>query len=120
MKRIPTYKRAEDLSGRRIGVCVGVTFEEYLKGTLEMPGGGFEYRILVRKSSGYENEDPAIQDLALGGGTKLDAVITLLAYCETGIDSGKPVRSSVSRCLFAYASLFWTASSTRDVSSLLK
>jgi len=114
-----TYKRAEDLSGRRIGVCVGCTFEEYLKGTLEMPGGGFEYRILGAQIVGYENEDPAIEDLALGDGIKLDAVITLLPIAKQVIDSGKPVKILGEPLLFAYASVVLDRSSTRDVSSLL-
>ena len=113
-----TYRKPEDLSGRRIGVCVGCTFEEYLKGTLKLPGEDVEYRIQDAQIVGYENEDPAIEDLSLGDGVQLDAVITLLPVAQQAITSGKPVRIVGEPLLFTYAAIALDRSSKRDVGSL--
>ena len=113
-----TYQKPEDLSGRRIGVCVGCTFEEYLKGTLKLPGEDVKYRIQNAQMVGYENEDPAIEDLSIGDGVQLDAVITLLPVAKQVIVSGKPVRILDDPLLFTYASVVLDRSSTRNVKSL--
>lgn len=114
-----SYKRPEDLSGKRIGVCVGCTFEEYLKGTLQIPGVDVVYRIEDAQIVGYENEDPAIKDLALGDGIKLDAVLTLLPVAKQKISSGDHVKILGDPLLFTYASVTLDRSSKRDVESLL-
>ncbi|NTU55719.1 MAG: transporter substrate-binding domain-containing protein [Anaerolineales bacterium] len=114
-----TFQKAEDLSGRRIGVCAGCTFEDYLKGTLTMPGVEIEYRIRDAQIVAYENEEPAIEDLMLGDGTQLDAVITLLPIARQALDSGKPVKMVGEPLLFTYASVVLDRSSVRDVARLL-
>jgi polar amino acid transport system substrate-binding protein len=115
-----TFQKAEDLSGKRIGVCVGCTFEAYLQGTLQVPGERIEYRIQNAQIVGYENEGPAIEDLAAGDGTKLDAVITILPLAEQAIAAGKPVRILGGPLLFAYASVTLDRSSSRDSGRLLE
>ena len=114
-----TFQTAEDLSGKRIGVCVGCTFEAYLLGTLQLPGERIEYRIQNAQIVGYENEEPAIEDLAAGDGAKLDAVITILPLAEQAIAAGKPVRILGGPLLFAYASITLDRSSRRDPGRLL-
>jgi len=114
-----TFKKPEDLSGKRIGVCVGCTFESYLKGTLQIPGELIEYRIKNSQIVGYENEEPAIEDLSAGDGVELDAVITILPIAKQAIDAGKPVRILVEPLLFAYASITLDRSSGRDPARLL-
>ena len=118
-KENKTYKVPEDLSGMRIGVCVGCTFEDYLKGVLKMPGENITYRIHNAQIIGYENEDPAIEDLSLGDGVKLDAVITLLPIAEEAIASETPVKIMSEPLLFSYASVTMDRSGKRDVASLL-
>jgi len=114
-----TYKKAEDLSGKRIGICVGCIFEAYLKGTLQLPGEKVEYRIQNAQVVGYENEEPAISDLSEGDGVKLDAVITILPLAEQAMADGKPVRILGEPLLFAYASVTLDRSSRRDPLRLL-
>ena len=114
-----TYTKAEDLSGKKIGICVGCTFEAYLKGTLQIPGEKIEYRIKNAQAVGYENEEPAINDLALGDGVKLDAVLTILPLAQQAINNGKPVRILGDPLLFAYASATLDRSSRRDPIRLL-
>lgn len=114
-----SFKVPEDLSGKRIGVCVGCTFEAYLKGTLEMPGGPLEFRIQDAQIIGYENENPAIEDLSDGDGVKLDAVITLLPVARQAIDMGNPVKILGEPLWYAYASVTLDRSSRRDQTRLL-
>ena len=119
-KENTTYQRVEDLSGRRIGVCVGCTFEEYLKDTLKMPEVDIKYRIHDAQIVGYENEAPAIADLSMGDGVKLDAVITLLPVARNYIDAGNPVKILGDPLLFTYASIVLDRSSKRDGKSLFE
>jgi len=113
------FKRAEDLSGKRIGVCVGCTFEAYLKGTLQIPGEKIEYRIQNAQVVGYENEEPAIDDLSVGDGVELDAVITILPIAKQAINAGKPIRILGEPLLFTFASITIDRSSRRDPVRLL-
>ncbi len=114
-----TYKKAEDLSGKRIGICVGCTFESYLKGTLQIPGEKIEFRIRNAQAVGYENEEPAIDDLSAGDGVKLDAVLTILPLAKRAIEDGKPVKILGDPLLFAYAAITLDRSSRRDPLRLL-
>lgn len=114
-----TFHAPEDLSGKKIGVCAGCTFEEYLQGTLQIPGEKIEYRIQSPQIVAYENEDPAIEALSLGDGVKLDAVITILPKALAAIGAGKPVRMLDGPLLFAYASVTMDRSSGRDPTRLL-
>jgi polar amino acid transport system substrate-binding protein len=114
-----TYKKAEDLSAKRIGVCVGCTFESYLKGTLQIPGEQIAYRIQNAQVVAYENEEPAIDDLSMGDGAKLDAVITILPLAKQAMQDGKPVKILGEPLLFAYASVTLDRSSKRDPLNLL-
>jgi polar amino acid transport system substrate-binding protein len=115
-----TYKKAEDLSGKRIGICVGCIFEDYLKGMLQMPGEQIEYRIQNAQIIGYENEEPAISDLSEGDGTKLDGVITILPLAKKAIADGKPVKILGEPLLFAYASVTLDRASRRNPLRLLE
>jgi polar amino acid transport system substrate-binding protein len=109
-----SYKSPEDLSDKRIGVCAGCTFETYLKGTLEIPGEEITYRIQNAQIIAYENEDPAIQALALGDGVELDAVMTIMPKARAAIESGSPVKILDGPILFAYASITMDRVSGRD------
>lgn len=115
-----TFKAAEDLSGKRIGVCVGCTFEFYLKGDLQLPGQTLEYRIKNAQIVGYENEDPAIKDLAEGDGLKLDAVMTLLPVANRALRTGYPLKILDQSLWFAYASVTLDRSSRRSQTRLLE
>lgn len=113
-KENTSFAKAEDLSGKRIGACVACTFEAYLNETLKIPGEEIEYIIKDARIVAYENEDPAIQDLALGDGVKLDAVMTLLPKARTAIAEGQPVRILDEPVLYTYASLTLDRSASRS------
>ncbi len=114
------YKEPEDLSGKRIGVCVGCTFEAYLKGNLQLPGQQIEYRIRNAQIVGYENEEPAIRDLSAGDGIKLDAVMTILPKAIQTMEAGAPVKIMGKPLWFAYASVSFDRSSRRGQSRFVE
>jgi len=109
-----TYKTLEDLSGTRIGICAGCTFESYLDGTLKMPGEEIAYRIRNAQVVAYENEDPAIEALSLGDGMALNAVMTILPKARAAIEAGKPVKMLDEPVLFAYSSITLDRAGNRD------
>jgi polar amino acid transport system substrate-binding protein len=109
-----SYRKADDLSGKRIGACVACTFEDYLNGSLKIPGEKIEYRIHDAQVVAYENEDPAIEDLSLGDGVALDAVITILPKARAAVAAGKPVRLLEDPLIFAYASVTLDRSASRS------
>jgi polar amino acid transport system substrate-binding protein len=113
------FKTPEDLSGKRIGVCAGCTFESYLQGTLHIPGEELEYRIQNAQITAYENEDPAINDLSLGDGVQLDAVMTILPKALTAMNVGKPVKMMDEPVSFEYIAVTLDRSSRRDSTRLL-
>jgi len=118
-KESSVFKTPEDLSGRRIGVCAGCTFEAYLQGTLQIPGGKLEYRIQNPQIIAYENEGAAIDALSIGAGVQLDAVITILSKALAAIDAGRPIKMMDEPVSFEYISVTLDRSSRRDPVRLL-
>ena len=119
-KENTTYQTPEDLSGKKIGTCEGCTFDLYLKGTLELPGPPIEFRIKNAQSIPYENEVPAIADLSLGDGMKLDAVITQRSTGTEEIKNGAPLRMLNQPLFFAYAAPAFDKKSSKDPVSLVE
>lgn len=113
------YQTPEDLSGKRIGVCAGCTFEAYLQGTLQLPGEEIEYRIKNAQIVAYENEDPAINDLSLGDGVQLDGVLTILPKALIALKAGRPVRLLNDPVSFEYISVTLDRAGWRDPTRLL-
>ncbi|MFL6289169.1 MAG: transporter substrate-binding domain-containing protein [Actinomycetes bacterium] len=81
-----------DLDGKKIGVCSGCTYEAFVNGTLNIPGYSFDFVIDDASAVGYDTDTTAIQDLTLGDGTRLDAVISATPTLQGAIDHGKPIK----------------------------
>lgn len=81
-----------DLDGAKIGVCSACTYEQFLNKDLAIKGFEFDFVVDDAEVSGYDTDTTALQDLALGDGTRLDAVITSLTTAQGFADSGKPVK----------------------------
>ena len=79
-------RRQED---RRLRGC---TYEQFLNKTLDIKGFTFDFVIDDAEVEGYDTDTTALQDLALGDGTRLDAVITSLTTAQGYIDEGNPVK----------------------------
>jgi polar amino acid transport system substrate-binding protein len=115
-----TYQTPEDLSGKKIGTCDGCTYDLYLKDALELPGPPIEFRIKNAQSIPYETEVPAIADLSLGDGVKLDAVITQRSTGTEKIKEGAPLRMISQPLFFAYAAPAFDKKSSQDPVSFVK
>ncbi|HSJ50904.1 MAG TPA: transporter substrate-binding domain-containing protein [Actinomycetota bacterium] len=83
---------ANDLDGKTIGVCGGCTYDFYLQGTLEIPGYEFNFVVDDPRIVTYDTDTTAIQDLALGDGARLDAVMSALPTLERAINRGRPIK----------------------------
>ena len=71
-----------DLDGAKIGVCADCTYQFFLEKSLEISGYEFDFVIDDAKVQGYDTDTTALQDLALGDGTRLDAVMTSAPTAE--------------------------------------
>lgn len=78
-----------DLDGKKIGVCAGCTYDEFLQKTLTIDGYEFDFVVDDADISGYDTDTTALQDLANG---RLDAVITSVTTAQGYIDAGNPVK----------------------------
>jgi polar amino acid transport system substrate-binding protein len=89
---------ATDLDGAEIGFCASCTYEFFVDKSLNISGFEFDFVIDDAKGTGYDTDTTALQDLALGDGTRLDAVMTSEPTAQAFIDAGNPVRSWGTRC----------------------
>jgi len=78
-----------DLDGKKIGVCGGCTYEQFLNKELDIQGYEFDFVVDDAEVSGYDTDTTALQDLANG---RLDAVITAATIAQGYIDAGNPVK----------------------------
>ena len=81
-----------DLDGAKVGVCSGCSYEQYLDGSLAITGFTFDFVVDAPEVSGYDTDTTALEDLALGDGDRLDAVMTSVTTAQGFIDAGKPVK----------------------------
>ena len=78
-----------DLDGKKIGVCAGCTYDQFLTKDLAIDGYEFDFVIDDAEVAGYDTDTTALQDLANG---RLDAVITSVTTAQGYIDAGNPVK----------------------------
>jgi polar amino acid transport system substrate-binding protein len=115
-----TFKQASDLSGKRIGVCVGCTYEAFIKGTLVMPGQKVDFVVQNATATGYDIENSAIDDLSKGDGVQLDAVLTGIPLGQDMIKSGKPIKQLGEPVFIEYLGVAIDKKSNKDSVSLAK
>jgi polar amino acid transport system substrate-binding protein len=109
-----------DLDGKKIGVCSGCTYEQYLDKTLEIRGFTFDFIIDDAEISGYDTDTTALQDLAIGDGTRLDAVMTSLTTAQGYADAGNPVKIVGDPVFYEPLAVAIDKSSEADPASLLE
>lgn len=97
-----TFTQPADLSGRKIGVCAGCTYESFLDGTLSIPGETIDFVVTDAEVMGYDTDVPALEDLALGDGVRLDAVLTALPTGVGYIADGGPLKQLGEPVYFEY------------------
>lgn len=82
-------KSAKDLSGKKVGVISASTYEAYLNKDLVIEGAEdkpISYPFDAVQAAPYDNETVAFQDLALGAGVRLDAMVTNLITARERIN----------------------------------
>lgn len=88
-------KSLADLNGKKIGVCGGCTYESYLKKDLTLDAGGvpaFDYQVTPGNIRAYETDTNAFDDLKIGDGKRLDAILSALPTINEAIKNGYPLR----------------------------
>lgn len=92
------YIEPADLWDRKVGVGTRTPYEEYLEGALDVLelakyGGVISYPPpTVGEIVAYSTDYEALQDLALGDGTRLDAILSSQLLIQAAIDQGVPVK----------------------------
>ena len=81
-----------DLDGGDVGVCSGCTYDQFLQKSLDIKGFDFDFVIDDAVIKGYDTDTTALQDLAIGDGTRLDAVITSSTTAQGYADEGNAVK----------------------------
>jgi polar amino acid transport system substrate-binding protein len=81
-----------DLDGKKIGVCVECSYQFYLQKNLNIPGESPEYVIDDADIKTYDTDSTAIQELAVGPGVRLDAVMSALPTLEQAIGDDVPIK----------------------------
>ena len=115
-----TFTAPADLSGKKVGVCSGCTYESYLTQSLVIPGvPDIPYLITDADIKGYDTDTTALQDLALGDGLRLDAVITSQPTGEQFIKDGGPIKKLGDPLYFEFDAPAFDRSSSLDPMSLI-
>jgi polar amino acid transport system substrate-binding protein len=92
-----TIKSLKDLAGKHIGVATETTYDRYLNKDLELVGVKIEYQDWSPgKITTYPTDANAIEDLALGDGVRIDAILsakpTIFEAVKSGCGGGCPLK----------------------------
>ncbi len=109
-----TFTQPSDLSGKKVGACAGCTYEFYMDGTLQIPGETINFVVKNVQFTGYETDLNALQDLALGDGVRLDAVLTAQPTGAGAITDGMPLKQLGEPVYFEYLAGAIDKASTPD------
>lgn len=115
-----SYTQPSDLSGKKIGACSGCTYDSYLMGTLQIPGETIELVVQNPVFAGYDTDLFALQDLALGDGTRLDAVLTAEPTGQGAIKDGLAIKQLGEPVFFEYLGAAFDKASGKDSIPLVK
>lgn len=89
------FQTIADLNGQKIGASTATTFELYLQHDLEIDAEGvppFEYQLTTDQMKSYKDSTAAMDDLRLGDGVRINAMIGSLPAILSGIESNYPLR----------------------------
>jgi polar amino acid transport system substrate-binding protein len=88
-----TIQTIDDLAGKTVGLGVATTYEDYLNGTLSIMGGEVAYdpppNIKIRP---YLTDADAFEDMKLGDGVRMDAVMSAQPTIQGAMDEGYPLK----------------------------
>ncbi|RED52289.1 transporter substrate-binding domain-containing protein [Aestuariispira insulae] len=86
----------DDLNGKTIGVCGGCTYDAYMDKNLVIDAEGvpaFDYQVSAGEKRTYETDTNAFDDLRLGDGKRLDAVLSALPTLQEAMKNGYPFKT---------------------------
>lgn len=84
-----TITKIKDLAGKHIGVATETTYDRYLNRDLALVDVKIEYQNWkARKLTTYPTDANAIEDLALGDGVRVDAILSAKPTIFEAIKSG--------------------------------
>lgn len=89
------YQNVGDLNGEVVGATTASTFELYLQKDLTIDAEGvpsFEYQVTPGELRSYKDGTAALDDLRLGDGVRINAMVGSLPAILAAIESGYPVR----------------------------
>jgi polar amino acid transport system substrate-binding protein len=84
-----------ELDGKTVGVCGGCTYEAYLNKNLVIDAEGapaFDYKVAPGTIRTYETDTNVFDDLKIGDGKRLDAVLSAQPTIQEAIKSGMPMK----------------------------
>jgi polar amino acid transport system substrate-binding protein len=108
-----------DLDGKVIGVCGACTYDLFLQGTLEIPGYTFDFIVDDPQIVTYDTDSTVIQDLTLGDGARLDAMISAQPTIEGAIEKGRPIKIVGDPVFYEPLAVAFDQSSSLDPTSLV-
>lgn len=85
-----SYTKVSQLSGKRLGGCVGCFAQAYIQGTLDAPGQNVKFEAKNGKFVGYDLESHGLRAVTQG---KLDAFLCGVAVGAKAIAEGLPLRA---------------------------
>ncbi|MBT8370388.1 MAG: transporter substrate-binding domain-containing protein [Deltaproteobacteria bacterium] len=96
-KNNTTIKSLKDLAGKHIGVATETTYDRYLNNDLELVGVKIKFQDWkAGKITTYRTDSNTIEDLSLGDGVRIDAVLTaknvIFEASKSGCGKGCPVK----------------------------
>ena len=109
-----TFSQPSDLSGKKVGGCTGCTYDAYLQGTLVIPGSEIDFFIEDTVIIGYDVDLPALEDLALGDGVQLDAVLVAQPTGQEAIKDGMMIKQLGEPVFFEYLAAAIDKKSSQD------
>lgn len=87
--------KLSDLAGKTVGATTSSTFEAYANGDLTLDAAGappFTYEFKPGQVKSYANSTTAFDDLRLGDGVRLDAVISSQPSINDAKKAGYPIK----------------------------
>jgi polar amino acid transport system substrate-binding protein len=94
-----TAKTPSDLSGEKVGACAGCTMEEYLRGTLKLPGPRIELAVKNPQIVTFDTEIPGLAATAKG---KLAAFLCSEPVGSGAIKDGAGLRMLATPAYYSY------------------
>jgi polar amino acid transport system substrate-binding protein len=115
-----SFTQPSDLSGKKVGAASGTTYDSYIAGALQIPGETINYVVTGADFMGYDTDLYALQDLALGDGVRLDAVLTAQPLGADQINNSQPFKQLGEPVYFEYLAGAVDKASTPDPVPFLK